>query len=106
VVEDKLYEDILDELYSRAVPGVEEIESTEYPKDVNIPYLHFLEGKEMEEVIEEYCSEYEIPSGQVMNVKRNVVLGRSPSTSLNVVDREREDADLEPVSDILEGDTG
>ena len=101
----ELYDDIFDELYEEAVPGVEEIESTEYPEDVNVPYLHFLDGDEMEEIIEEYCGEYGVTGHQVFQVKRNVVLGKSPSTSLDNVDRAREDAGLEPVSEMLEGDT-
>ena len=105
MVEEELYDDIFDELYTRATPGLEEIESTEYPEDVNLPYLHFLDGDELEGVIEEYCEEYDIPDGQVMAVKRNVVLGKSPSTSQENVDRAREDADLKPVSEMLEGDT-
>jgi len=105
VPEQELYDDIFDELYERAVPGIEEIETTEYPDDVNLPYLHFIEGEEMEEVIEDYCNEYDVPGHQVMGVKKDVVLGKSPSTSLNVVDNAREDADLEPVSDMLEGGT-
>jgi hypothetical protein len=104
VVDEDLYEDIFDELYERAVPGVEEIEETEYPEDVNLPYLHFIDGDEMEEVIDEYCDEYDVPSHLVMGVKQDVVLGKSPSTSLEVVDNAREDAGLEPVSDLLEGD--
>lgn len=104
MTEPDLYDDIFDELYEQAVPGVEEIESTEYPEDVNIPYLHFLDGEEMEEIIEEYCSEYDVTGHQVMQVKRNVVLGKSPSTSLENVDNAREDAGLQPVSEMLEGD--
>lgn len=103
--EQDLYEDIFDEIYEQAVPGTEEIESTEYPEDVNIPYLHFIDGDEMEEVIEEYCEEYDVSSHRVMDVKRDVVLGKGPSTSLENVDRAREDAGLEPVSEILEGDS-
>ena len=103
MVDEEFYDDLFDELYSRAVPGLEEIEGeTEYPEDVNLPYLHFLDGDELEEVIEEYCEEYGVPDGQVMAVKRNVVLGKSPSTSLDNVDRAREDAGLEPVSEMLE----
>jgi hypothetical protein len=105
VPEQELYDDIFDELYRRATPGVEEIEPTEYPDDVNLPYLHFLDGDEMEEVIEEYCEEYDVPGHQMMAVKQDVVLGKSPSTSLEVVDNAREDADLQPVSEMLEGDS-
>lgn len=101
----EFYDDLFDELYKQAVPGTEEIESTEYPEDVNIPYLHFLDGDEMEEIIEEYCEEYDVSEDQVWGVKRNVVLGKSPSTSLDNVDRAREDAGLEPVSEMLEGDS-
>ena len=100
----ELYEAIFNELYERATPGVEEIESTEYPEDVNVPYLHFLDGDETEEIIEKYCEEYDVQEDRVFQVKRNVVLGKSPSTSLDNVDRAREDAGLEPVSEMLEGD--
>ena len=99
----EFYYDLFDELYSRATPGLDEIESTEYPEDVNVPYLHFLDGDEMMEVVEEHCSEFGVPDGQVGAVKQNVVLGKAPSTSLENVDRAREDAGLEPVSEILEG---
>ena len=103
----EFYDELFDELYSRAVPGLEEIEGEmEYPDDVNVPYLHFLDGDEMNEVIEEYCSEYDVPSGQVATVKQNVVLGKGPSTSLENVDRAREDAGLEPVSEMLEQEGG
>ena len=98
----EFYDELFDELYSRAVPGLEEIESTEYPEDVNVPYLHFLDGDEVEEVVEEYCSEYDVPDGDVMDVKKTVVLGKGPSTSLENVDRARMDAGLEPVSEMLE----
>ena len=99
----EFYDDLFDELYSRAVPGLEEIEGEmEYPDDVNVPYLHFLEGDEVEEVVEEYCSEYDVPEGDVMGVKKTVVLGKGPSTSLENVDRARMDAGLEPVSEMLE----
>jgi hypothetical protein len=103
VPEQELYEDIFDELYEQATPGVEEIESTEYPEDVNVPYLHFLDGDEMEEIIEEYCEEYDVTGHQVFQVKRNVVLTKAPSRNLDIVDSTREDAGLEPVSEMLEG---
>lgn len=106
MVDEDLYEDIFDELYEQAVPGVEEIESTEYPEDTNVPYLHFLDGDEMEEIIEQYCEEYDVSSNRVFQVKRNVVLGKSPSTSLDNVDRAREDAGFEPVSEMLERGDG
>jgi len=104
VADDDLYEDIFDELYERATPGLEEIESTEYPEDVNLPYLHFIDGDEMEEIIEQYCEEYGVSSDRVFQVKRNVVLTKAPSRSLDVVDSARQDAGLEPVSEMLEGD--
>lgn len=103
MVDEDFYDDLFDELYSRAVPGSEEIESTEYPDDVNLPYLHFLDGEEMEEVIEEYCEEYDVSGRQQWQVKQTVVLGKGPSNSQSVVDRTREDAGLEPVSEMLEG---
>lgn len=104
MVDEDLYDDIFEEAYQRATPGLEEIEDdgTEYPDDVNVPYLHFLDGDELEEVIEDYCSEYGVTSHQEMQVKRNVVFGKGPSTSLENVDRAREDAGLEPVSEMLE----
>lgn len=94
---EQLYDDIFDELYQRAVPGTEEIESTDYPEDVNVPYLHFIDGDEMEEVIEEYCSEYGVDG--VMEVKKAVVLGKGPSTSLENVNRAPSDAGLEELSE-------
>jgi hypothetical protein len=103
VVDEEFYDDLFDELYERAVPGVEEIKSTEYPEDVNLPYLHFIDGEELEEVIEEYCSEYDVADDRVFAVKKAVVLGKGPSTSRSVVDSARMDAGLEPVSEMLEG---
>ena len=100
----EMYDDIFEEAYSRATPGLGEIEDeeVEYPDDVNVPYLHFIDGDELEEVIEDYCDQYDVPSHEERQVKRNVVLGKSPSTSLDNVDQAREDAGLEPVSAILE----
>ncbi|WP_276273602.1 hypothetical protein [Haloarcula litorea] len=108
MVDEDLYDDIFEEAYSRATPGLEEIEDeeVEYPDDVNVPYLHFIDGDELEEVIEDYCDQYDVPSHEEGQVKRNVVLGKSPSTSLDNVDRAREDAGLDPVSEMLEQDGG
>jgi hypothetical protein len=103
VVDEGFYDDLFDDLYERAEPGLEEIESTEYPENVSLPRLHFIDGEELEEVVEEYCSEYGVSGRQQWQVKRNVVLGKGPSTSQSVVDRAREDAGLEPVSEMLEG---
>lgn len=108
MVDEELYDDIFEEAYQRATPGLEEIEDeeVEYPDDLNVPYLHFIDGDELEELIEDYCDQYDVPHNEERQVKRNVVLGKSPSTSLDNVDRAREDAGLKPVSEMLEQDGG
>lgn len=96
----QFYNELFDELYSQATPGMEEISDTVYPEDVNIAYLHFIDEDEAMQIIEDYCEEYGVED--TFTVKRTVLLGKGPSTSVENVDRAREDAGLEPVSTLLE----
>lgn len=102
-VDDEFYDEVFDQLYEEAVPGVEEIRSTVYPEDANVPYLHYLDGDRMNEIIDEYLEEYDVPASMHKQVRFNVVLGKAPSTSLTNVDSTRTSHGLEPVSEMLRG---
>jgi hypothetical protein len=98
----ELYDDIFEALYEEAVPGVDEIEEVEYSGGTSVSYLHFLEGDRQLEIIDEYCEEYGVPENERKQVKFNVILGKSPSSSLKNVNRSRENEGLEPVGKYLE----
>jgi len=98
----ELYDDIFDALYEEAVPGLEEIEGHEYSGGRPVSYLHFLDGDRQIEIIESYCEEYDIPVGDRSQIKFNVILGKSPSSSLENVDNARDDEGLEPVEEFLD----
>jgi hypothetical protein len=101
------YNEILTELYSEATPGLDydSLESrSERDTDGEPPvYLqHYLDGERQEEIIESVLDDYGIPEERYFDAKKAVLLSKSPSTSLENVDRAREDAGLEPVSELLE----
>lgn len=105
-VDEEIYQEILDDLYDQAVPGTEEVESTDYPEDVNVPYLHWIPEDTMLDTVEQYCDEYGLGRGERRQVKRSVVLGVSPSTSLENVERARDEAGLKPLEYLLEEEPG
>ncbi|SNR70430.1 hypothetical protein [Halorubrum vacuolatum] len=98
----ELYDNIFEALYEEAVPGLEEIEEYEYSGETPVNYLHFLDGDRQIEVIEEYCEEYGVPVGDRKQVKFNLILGKSPSSSLENVNNAREDEGLKPVEEFLD----
>lgn len=101
------YDEILTELYSEATPGLDydslDPVSERDTDDEPPMYLqHYLDGDSQEEIIEDVLDDYSIPQNLYFNAKRDVLLGKGPSTSLGTVDRAREDAGLESVSELLE----
>lgn len=103
------YDEILSELYQEATPGLEydSLEPrSERDTDGEPPvYLqHYLDSERQEEVIEDVLDGYSIPEERYFDAKKAVLLSKGPSTSLGNVDRAREDAGLEPVSELLEED--
>ena len=98
----ELYDDIHEALYEEALPGLEEIEEHEYSGDTPVNYLHFLDGDRQVEIIEDYCDEYEVPFDSQRQVKFNVILGKSPSSSLENVNKSREAEGLKPVEEFLD----
>ena len=98
----ELYDDIFEALYEEAIPGLEEIEEAEYSGDTAVNYLHYLDGDRQVEIIENYCDEYEVPFHRQRQVKFNVILGKSPSSSLENVNRSREAEGLKPVEEFLD----
>lgn len=107
---EEAYTDIMTGLYDEATPGVQLdslddlVEEADDPDEGPPIYLrHFLDEDTqevfMEEVLEEYRIEREYDQFQA---KKAVFLGAGPSTSLDTVDRAREDYGLEPVSEMLE----
>lgn len=97
MVDDEFYDNVFDELYQEATPGVEEIEDTEYSGDTPVNYLHYLDGDRQIEIIEEYLEEYDVPEDSWKRIRFNVILGKSPSSSLEGVNRAREEEGLEPL---------
>jgi hypothetical protein len=89
-------------LYEEAVPGLDEINEVEYSNDTSISYLHFLDGDRQIEIIDEYCEEYGVPESERKQVKFNVILGKSPSSSLENVNRAREEEGLDSIDEYLE----
>lgn len=105
------YDEILTELYSEATPGLDYDSLdpfSERDTDGEPPmYLqHYLDSERQEEVIESVLDDYSIPEELYFDAKKAVLLSKGPSTSLGNVDRAREDAGLEPVSELLEEDEG
>lgn len=90
-------DDIFDDLYSEATPSYEELKTrdTEYEEPLN--YLMYLDGDRQLEIIEHHLEEHDIPNTNWRSYKFNVILGASPSSSLNNVNRARENEDLEPL---------
>mgnify|MGYP000684079275 CR=1 FL=1 len=108
------YTDIMTELYSEAVPGVEldsledMVEEADQPEEGPPIYLkHFLDEDTQEDFMEDILDEYGIERDyDQFQAKKAVFLGSGPSTNLETVDRAREDYGLEPVSEMLEGEGG
>lgn len=101
------YDDIMQELYSEAVPGTDYSSVVEEGTSEDEPALylqHFLEGERQEEIIEDVLDEYEIPEELYFDAKKAVMLSHGPSASVSTVDRAREEAGLEPVSEMLDGE--
>ncbi|ELY83598.1 transposase, IS605 OrfB family protein [Natrinema altunense JCM 12890] len=63
---------------------------------------HYLDADRQEELIEEVLDDYSIPEDLYFDAKKAVFLSKGPSASLETVDRAREEADLEPVSEMLD----
>jgi len=109
---EQAYTDIMTDLYSEAVPGVEldsledMVEEADQPEEGPPIYLkHFLDEDTQEELIEDVLEEYGIEDDyDVFEAKKAVFLGSGPSTNLSTVDNAREDYDLEPVSEMLDGE--
>ncbi|MFB1064884.1 hypothetical protein [Natrinema sp. H-ect4] len=109
---EQAYTDIMTGLYSEAVPGVEldsledMVEEADQPEEGPPIYLeHFLDADTQEELIEDVLEDYGIEDDyDVFEAKKAVFLGAGPSTSLETVDRAREDYDMEPVSEMLDGE--
>lgn len=101
---DEFYDELFDELYTQAVPGTSEIESTEYPDTVNMPTLHWLDEDSMLDTIHSYADEYDLEGYETEQVKRAVVLGKGPSTNRSGVDRRRQEIGLKTTAEILDGD--
>jgi len=102
------YDEILSELYQEATPGLDydslEPRSERDTEGEPPVYLqHYLDGEQQEEIIESVLDDYSIPEERYFDAKKAVLLSKGPSTSLETVDRAREDAGLEPVSELLEG---
>lgn len=74
----------------------------EYSGDTSVSYLHSLDGDRQIEIIEDYCKEYDVLVGDRRQVKFNVILGKSPSISLENVSNAREDEGLKPVEEFLD----
>lgn len=101
------YFEILDVLYEEATPGLDYSELdpvSERDTETEPPIYkqHYLDSERQEEVIESVLHDYSIPEELYFDAKRAVVLSKGPSASLETVDRAREEADLEPVSEMLE----
>ncbi|EMA11560.1 hypothetical protein SAMN05443574_103264 [Haloarcula vallismortis] len=102
------YFEILDTLYEEAIPGLDysSLDPGDAVRDNPPTYLrHYLHEDRQEELIEDVLDDYEIPEDLYFEAKKAVFLSAGPSTSLENVDRAREEADLQPVSEILEGDS-
>jgi len=103
------YHDVLDTLYSEATPGLDysSLEPGELVDEEPPTYLqHYLDAETQEDLIEDVLDDYEIPENLYFEAKKSVLLSAGPSTSLENVDKAREEAGLEAVSDMLEeGDT-
>jgi hypothetical protein len=102
------YDEILSELYQEATPGLDydslDPRSERDTEDEPPLYLqHYLDADTQEEVIEGVLDDYSIPEERYFDAKKAVLLSKGPSASLGNVDRAREDAGLEPVSELLEG---
>jgi hypothetical protein len=105
VTSDEFYDELFEELYQAATPGLDELEDFEYSGDVPVNRLHYLDGDRQLQIIEEYCNQYDVPLSDRRQVRFNVVLGKGPSTSLSNVNRARETEGLETIEEPLEGDT-
>ena len=109
---EEAYTDIMTGLYEQAVPGVEldsledMVEEADQPEEGPPIYLrHFLDEDTQVDFIEEVLEEYGIEDDtEVYQAKKAVFLGSGPSTSIQNVDRAREDYGLKPVSEMLEGE--
>jgi hypothetical protein len=102
------YDEILSELYQEATPGLdyeslEPVSERETEDEPPVYKQHYLDADRQEEVIEDVLDDYSIPEELYFDAKRAVLLSSGPSASLETVDRAREDAGLEPVSQLLEG---
>jgi hypothetical protein len=102
------YDEILSELYQEATPGLDydRLDSVSERDTEDEPPLylqHYLDGDSQEDIIEDVLDGYSIPEERYFDAKKAVLLSKGPSTSLETVDRAREDAGLEPVSELLEG---
>ena len=64
-------------------------------------YLIFLDGDRQLEIIDDYCEEYDLPQPYRKNIRFDVVLGPSPSTNLDSVNRRREEEGLEGISESI-----
>ena len=99
------YFEILDTLYREATPGLDysELDPGDAVSDSPPTYLrHYLDAERQEELVEEVLDDYSIPEDLYFDAKRAVFLSKGPSASLETVDRAREEADLKPVSEMLE----
>lgn len=96
---DEFYDELFNDLFREAQPGIEELENHEYSGDVPVNYLHYLDGERQVEIIEEYCQEYDVPLSHWKQVKFNVILGKGPSTSLANVNRARRREGLEELAE-------
>lgn len=102
IVGEEFYDEVFEALYEEAVPGLEELENSEYSEETNVAYLHYLDGERQVEIIEEYCDEYEVPLSDRRQIKFNVILGKGPSTSIENVNRARKEEGLDPVEQPFE----
>lgn len=103
------YHDVLNTLYSAATPGLdyESLDPGDLVDEEPPTYLrHYLDADTQEELIEDVLDDYEIPESLYFEAKKSVLLSAGPSTSIENVDRAREEAGLQPVSDILEENGG
>jgi hypothetical protein len=103
------YFEILDTLYREATPGLDysELDPGDAVRDSPPTYLrHYLDAERQEELVEEVLDDYSIPEDLYFDAKKAVFLSKGPSASLETVDSAREEADLEPVTEMLEEGDG
>jgi hypothetical protein len=102
------YNEILSELYQEATPGLDydsldPVIERDTEDEPPLYLQHYLDGDSQEGIIEDVLDDYSIPEERYFDAKKAVLLSKGPSASLETVDRAREDAGLEPVSELLEG---